>query len=300
MYDSFIFYSSFHEACKDLSAEQYGKIMFVLNEYALNGEVPASFDDPIIKMAFTFMKPQIDANNARKEAGSKGGRPQNRKPMVIENDENTKPVVIENSENAKPMVIENDDFSKPNVNVNANVNVNEKEIAAEPAATSAKNKPTQKPKTEKTPLREREPENDYEKIEKAYLQEWDSLVLKGILKTPEPPAGCWTPSRALIKQNLEQGITVEQIVEAVHKASADGWILKCGFSLKQILSSSVLNRLVNEYKQSPDKLGGRLLENDRLAMEDVETTHRKSEENFAKFKAEYDSKGELSNDDPIW
>ena len=124
MTESFIFYQSFHEALKELPIEQYGKIMYAINEYALNGTMPELAGTE--KAFFLLIKPQIDANNRRKEAGNKGGRPaKNEKPMVYENTENEKPMVIETEENKKPMVFENDENEKPNVNDNVNYNSNE-------------------------------------------------------------------------------------------------------------------------------------------------------------------------------
>lgn len=115
MTDSFVVYRSFHEALKELSREQYGNVMFAINEYALNGELPKDLTS-IEKAIFLMAKPQLDANKQRRENGSMGGRPkkETEKPMVSE---------IENQE--KPMVIENAETEKPNVNVNENVNEND-------------------------------------------------------------------------------------------------------------------------------------------------------------------------------
>lgn len=114
MADSFVVYRSFHEALKELSREQYGNVMFAINEYALNGDLPEDLTS-IEKAIFLMAKPQLDANKQRRENGSMGGRPKKEieKPMVSE---------IENQE--KPMVIENAETEKPNVNVNENVNEN--------------------------------------------------------------------------------------------------------------------------------------------------------------------------------
>ena len=122
MQDSFIMYGSFHEALKDLTLEQYGKIMYAINEYALNDiEIELS---TIEKMAFTLIKPQIDANKKRYNDGKKGGRPNNTKITTVENEEKEKPVVIENEEKEKPVVFNFSENKKPNNNVNVNVNDN--------------------------------------------------------------------------------------------------------------------------------------------------------------------------------
>ena len=117
MSDSFVMYRSFHEALKELTREQYGNVMYAINEYALDGVITDELTS-IEKAVFLMAKPQLDANRQRRENGSQGGRPkkETEKPMVIENENQTKPAVIENGETEKPNV---------NVNVNDNVNVNE-------------------------------------------------------------------------------------------------------------------------------------------------------------------------------
>ena len=120
MTESFVFYRSFHEALKELTREQYGNVLFAINEYALNGTLPEDLTG-IEKAIFVMAKPQLDANLDRRESGKLGGRPK-------KNNENIeKPMVSENSEIEKPMVSEIDEFKKPNVNVNDNVNVNANE-----------------------------------------------------------------------------------------------------------------------------------------------------------------------------
>lgn len=118
MTDSFVFYRSFHEALKDLPLEEYGAIMFAINEYALNGVEPEL--SGAVKMAFTLIKPQIDANNYRKEAGQKGaefgrlgGRPKKK------------------SENPIGVFMESPNVNL-NENVNGNLNANENEAALPP------------------------------------------------------------------------------------------------------------------------------------------------------------------------
>lgn len=69
----FIFYRSFHEAVKDLPADLYKEILSAVIEYALDGTDPEL--SPVARCAFLLVKPQIDANNRRRENGSKGGRP---------------------------------------------------------------------------------------------------------------------------------------------------------------------------------------------------------------------------------
>jgi hypothetical protein len=82
---SFVIYRSVHEALSPLSDEMYGKIMRAIGEYALNGTLP-DLQDPAAIMAFTFVKPLIDSNNAKKTSGKKGGIISSAKKQEIQPD----------------------------------------------------------------------------------------------------------------------------------------------------------------------------------------------------------------------
>ena len=119
MNESFVFYRSFYKAAKKLDDEQYGKIMRILAEYALNGVEPDEDEmDAMALLAFTLMKPQIDANSRRRENGAKGGKPKN-------TDANRNQTVTEN---------------EPNVNDNDNVNDNENDKEKDNANALSKKK----------------------------------------------------------------------------------------------------------------------------------------------------------------
>ena len=116
MNDTYVFYRSFHEALAELDIKEYGKIMYAINEYALNqNEEKVNALTGITKALWTLIKPQIDANLRRREIGSKnaeygklGGRPRKEKtPMGL----------LEKT----PMGFSTE---TPNVNVNINDNVN--------------------------------------------------------------------------------------------------------------------------------------------------------------------------------
>lgn len=112
MYDSMVFYRSFYEAIKDLETDTRAEIYDAIFAYGLDGiENDLS---PIAKAIFTLVKPQIDANNKRKENGKKGaehgvkgGRPAKENPKETPNEP------LDGSEET------------PNVNANVNANVNE-------------------------------------------------------------------------------------------------------------------------------------------------------------------------------
>lgn len=72
MTDGFVFYRSFAEALKEIPAEQFKNIVMALSDYALDGVEPDNLE-AVSKALFTLMKPQIDANAKRREAGRKGG-----------------------------------------------------------------------------------------------------------------------------------------------------------------------------------------------------------------------------------
>lgn len=72
MSEGFIFYQSFADALEALPAEDYKECVSALCKYAIDGEEPET-DNPFVKMFFTLARPQVDANNKRREAGKNGG-----------------------------------------------------------------------------------------------------------------------------------------------------------------------------------------------------------------------------------
>jgi hypothetical protein len=111
MKESFVFYRSFYEALVNMDKDSQADCLMSLADYALNGNEPNG--SPAVKMFFTLVKPQIDANIRRFENGCKGGRP--KKP-----NNNLKETKIKPNENLTETKPEPND----NVNVNDNVNLN--------------------------------------------------------------------------------------------------------------------------------------------------------------------------------
>lgn len=82
MKESFVLYTSQYEAVADLSVQQKGELFDALFQYVSTGEEP-KFSDRETRMAFNFMRIQIDRDNAkyaevcerRRAAGRMGGRP---------------------------------------------------------------------------------------------------------------------------------------------------------------------------------------------------------------------------------
>ena len=68
--DSFVFYRSFYEAMKNVDDEIGGQVFKAICMYALDEKTPKLTG--VSSALFTLIKPQIDANRKRREAGSKG------------------------------------------------------------------------------------------------------------------------------------------------------------------------------------------------------------------------------------
>lgn len=71
MNESFVFYASFYEAISELDPEDQLACYNAITRYALFGEEPQS--GGIVKAVFKLVKPNIDANQKKREAGRKGG-----------------------------------------------------------------------------------------------------------------------------------------------------------------------------------------------------------------------------------
>lgn len=71
-HDGFIFYNSFFEALAYLPDAERLAAYEAICRYGLNGETPET--GGIVASVFALIKPQIDANNKRREAGRKGGQ----------------------------------------------------------------------------------------------------------------------------------------------------------------------------------------------------------------------------------
>ena len=124
MKESFVFYASFLEAIEELDDDTQLKIFKAISNFALKNEEPQNITG-VAKAIFALIKPQIIANNKRYEDGKKGGRPK-KENIKTSGFENKKPVVLKNEENKKPNVNANVN-ENVNENVNVNVNVNENE-----------------------------------------------------------------------------------------------------------------------------------------------------------------------------
>ena len=85
MREGFVFYRSFADALKELPAEQCKEVLTAMCDYALDDKQPDI--SGVCAALFALMKPQIDANNKRRENGKAGaeygkmgGRPKKETP----------------------------------------------------------------------------------------------------------------------------------------------------------------------------------------------------------------------------
>jgi hypothetical protein len=109
--DSFIFYRSFFQSTRKLSAQDKAEIFDAICSYALDGE---EIEMGIVPEAiFTIIKPNLDANRRKWANGCKDKK----KSEDIEADEEQ---TISKTEAKQKQTI-----SKPEGNVNVNVNLNE-------------------------------------------------------------------------------------------------------------------------------------------------------------------------------
>ena len=105
MRDGFIFYESFRDAMRALPTETQLLLYNAITDYALYDEVPDFDGDGIAKGFFALIRPQIDANNRRRDVGARGGRPvktsaQEPNENQIETDE--EPIDNQNKTKAEP------------------------------------------------------------------------------------------------------------------------------------------------------------------------------------------------------
>ena len=130
MQESFIFYKSYSEAIKQLNEKDQLKALWAIINHSIDEEEQQV--DGLANIVYIMAKPQIEANNKRKNDGLKGGRPikEIKETSGYSNTETT------GFENKKPNV-------NVNINKNNNVNVNENENIADASALTPSKK-TQK------------------------------------------------------------------------------------------------------------------------------------------------------------
>lgn len=120
MRDGMIFYKSFYDSIKELPKNERLLIYDAIMEYSLYDKEPEL--SGIVKSLFTLIKPQIDANNHRRDNGNKGGRPKQSDSQTI-----TKAEPNDNQAETKDEPKYKDKYKeKEKVNVKDNVKEKEK------------------------------------------------------------------------------------------------------------------------------------------------------------------------------
>lgn len=129
MRESIVFYRSFYEAIKELSAEEFRNAVMAIMEYGLNdSEIDTS---GVAKAILIMAKPQIDKNNKRYENGLRGGtKPkQNQNETRLEsNSSQTRTKLEPNSNQSGTKAEPKRTNPEPNDNDNDNVNDNVNDI----------------------------------------------------------------------------------------------------------------------------------------------------------------------------
>ena len=115
--NSFVFYRSFYDVVNLIPDEAMRcRAYTAICEYGFYGVEPAEDEDVLVRMVFTQAKPQIDANNKRRENGKMGGAPRKKNAEPKDNHEVTK---------VEPMVNQTVTKAEPNANANVNENANQ-------------------------------------------------------------------------------------------------------------------------------------------------------------------------------
>lgn len=87
--EGFVFYPSFFDAYKAAKAIQKDReYIDAMLGFAFEGRTPKIDDDDImLKALVSAFVPQIEANQKKREAGHRGGRPKKEQPMVSDKEQ---------------------------------------------------------------------------------------------------------------------------------------------------------------------------------------------------------------------
>ena len=134
---------------KDLPAATQVLLYNAIADYALYDIVPDFGDDGIARGFFALMRPQIDANNRRRDAGARGGRPSKSaddEPFADQQETGEEPNANQGETKAKPCDHQTVTNAEPNekekandkAKTNANVEVHAKSSSADQPRRFAK------------------------------------------------------------------------------------------------------------------------------------------------------------------
>lgn len=108
---SFLFYRSFVEAGRQIPEDKRLAYYEAIFTYALDGIKPDPDEDPLIKIAFSFIEPLVEASLKKYENGKKGGAPvgnQNARKNNQKQPKNNQETTENNQEKADISVYESD------------------------------------------------------------------------------------------------------------------------------------------------------------------------------------------------
>jgi hypothetical protein len=138
MRDGFIFYESFRDAMRGLPPETQLLLYNSIADYALYDAEPDFGGDGVARGFFTLVRAQIDANNRKRENGSRGGRPPKateQEPEGNRDETGEKPTGNQTETKAEPngnqAVTETEPKEKEKAKANVKANAKEKECRAE-------------------------------------------------------------------------------------------------------------------------------------------------------------------------
>jgi hypothetical protein len=244
----FVFGETLEKAIEAIPEEYQLRFYRMIKDYGLHGIEPelAGFELSTWVTMKTMIDITIPKRNNASPVGKVGAPFGNLNAQKTKNNQNNYDELFSknNSENNQ-----NNSSDLLNVNVNDNVNVNENVNDSSGSAEPPGKKPSSRQKPTKPPLRERAPVNDMEKVEKAYLLNWDTLYSRKQVETPDPIVN-WGQARKQLKTHFEK-LKPEQIIQAINNGMNDEWTLDKGYSLAIMLSASVLNRLINAVQKEP-------------------------------------------------
>ena len=217
----------------NLSNDDAWTFMKSIIEYDRTGVIP-EYENPILSGLFAVVKIDLDKNKenyeavseVRSNAGKEGAK---------------KRWKGKNSKNGNCQEIQKNMAKMHDLDLDSDIDLDSDSNSFGSAERGENKTPSQKPK--KPPLREREPANDYERVEKTYWTNWDALYSQGMVKTADPVAN-WSQTRKLLKKHFEK-LKPEQIIQAINNGLKSDWIMKGGYSLSTMLSAGVLNGLIN-------------------------------------------------------
>ncbi|MCL1955246.1 MAG: DUF6291 domain-containing protein [Spirochaetes bacterium] len=224
--NSFVFYRSFSDVLKKFSPEDFKTTIIALTDYALDDKETKLSGAP--ETAMMFMKPLMDNNRIKRSNGRKGGK---------------------RSGEARRSKMKQKEASESNSEKLRNNGNEDEEISCD-SNEPPDEETSSKHKSKELTLQERKPVNDMERVEKAYLQNWDTLYSQNKVKTPDPVIN-WGQTRSLLKTHLITR-SPEIIIQAINDGMKDKFVMSGGYALGTILAAPVLNRLINAASDPPD------------------------------------------------